>query len=267
MIFTKKCLNNSPPLLLNNEYINRVNTHKHLGVYLKSNLEWSEQVNQTCLKATRKLSVLRNINFLNRRTLDILYKVIVRSIIDYALPIYGNNLKVTELARLERLQYRAAKVVSGALHFTSQEKLNNELGWESIKQRINFLGLCFFHKIHRHETRPLIRACMTKLDWEGVRFTRSKGGYMPYNNYGINFLNSFFPYISKMWNNLPHQSQCLQLEEFKKQLKIDLKPPKVRHNSCGTNIGNCLLSRIRVGRSDLNLHKYTIGQADKPDCL
>ena len=52
MIFSKKCLNNSPPLLLNNEYINRVNTHKHLGVYLKSNLEWSEQVNQTCLKAT-----------------------------------------------------------------------------------------------------------------------------------------------------------------------------------------------------------------------
>ena len=108
---------------------------------------------------------------------------------------------------------------------------------------------------------------MSKLDWEGVRLTRSKGGYMPYNNYGNNFLNSFFPYISKMWNNLPHQSQCLQLDEFKKQLKIDLKPPKIKHNSCGTKIGNCLITRIRVGRSDLNLHKFTIGQADKPECL
>ena len=108
---------------------------------------------------------------------------------------------------------------------------------------------------------------MSKLDWEGARITRSKGGYMPYNNYGNNFLNSFFPYISKMWNNLPHQSQCLQLYEFKKQLKIDLKPPKIKHNSCGTKIGNCLLTRIRVGRSDLNLHKFTIGQADNPECL
>ena len=70
-----------------------------------------------------------------------------------------------------------------------------------------------------------------------------------------------------MWNNLPHQSKCLQLDEFKKQLKIDLKPPKIKHNSCGTKIGNCLITRIRVGRSDLNLHKFTIGQADKPECL
>ena len=61
------------------------------------------------------------------------YKVTVRSVIDYALPIYANTLNQTELARLERLQYKAAKLVTGALQFTSQEKLNLELGWESIK--------------------------------------------------------------------------------------------------------------------------------------
>ena len=52
----------------------------------------------------------------------------MRSIIDYALPIYSNNLKLTELARLDRLQYQAGKLVTGALHFTNQEKLNEELG-------------------------------------------------------------------------------------------------------------------------------------------
>ena len=44
------------------------------------------------------------------------------------MPSYSNALKLTELARLERIQYRAAKLVTGALHFTSQEKLNAELG-------------------------------------------------------------------------------------------------------------------------------------------
>ena len=53
--------------------------------------------------------------------MDLLYKVIVRSIIDYALPIYANNLRVSELARLERIQYKAAKLVTGGFHFTSQE--------------------------------------------------------------------------------------------------------------------------------------------------
>ena len=93
------------------------------------------------MKANRKLSVLRNIKILNRKTLDILYKVTVRSVIDYALPIYSNNLKQTELMQLERMQYRAAKLVTGALHFSSREKLNKELGWEYIIERIEFLGL------------------------------------------------------------------------------------------------------------------------------
>ena len=120
MIFSKKYLNNSPPLILDNSSIERVNTHKHLGVILESNLDWTKQISNTCLRANHKLSVLRKIKFLNRKTLDLLYKVIVRSIIDYALPIYANTLKLSEIARLEKIQYQAAKLVTGALHFTSQ---------------------------------------------------------------------------------------------------------------------------------------------------
>ena len=91
-IFSNKMLNNSPPLVFNDSFINRVNTHRHLGVYLTSNLDWSTQINDVCLKANRKLAVLRNVKFLKRNTLDLLYKITVRSVIDYALPIYANNL-------------------------------------------------------------------------------------------------------------------------------------------------------------------------------
>ena len=90
---------------MNNSVIERVITHKHLGVILESNLDWSKQISNTCLRANHKLSVLRKIKFLNRKTLDLLYKVIVRSIIDYALPIYANTLKLSEIARLEKIQY------------------------------------------------------------------------------------------------------------------------------------------------------------------
>ena len=116
IIFTNKVLNNSPPLLFKNTVIDRINTHRHLGVYLTSSLDWSFHVNDICLKANRKLAVLRNVKFLKRGTLDLLYKVTVRSVIDYSLPVHGNNLKQTDIARLERLQYRAAKLVTGALH-------------------------------------------------------------------------------------------------------------------------------------------------------
>ena len=66
---------------------------------------------------------------------------------DYGLMVYGTTLKLSDLNRLEQIQYKAGKIVSGALHLSSKEKLNQELGWESIKTRIDFLGLSLFHKI------------------------------------------------------------------------------------------------------------------------
>ena len=203
---------------------------------------------------------------LSRKTLDLLYKVTVRSVVDYALPVYANNLKQTEIARLEKLQYRAAKLVTGALHFTSMEKLNIELGWETIKKRIEFLGLSLFQQIHLQNTRPLIRNCLTKLDFEKKYELRSKGGYLPYPNYGNTFLNSFFPFISKIWNNLNTTLQAKDLIDFKDNLKSDLKPIKIKHFSVGTKFNNSLLTRFRTGRTSLNLHKYTIGQIDDPSC-
>ena len=95
-----------------------------------------------------------------------------------------NTLKRTEISRLENLQYRAAKLVTWAFHYTNRDNLNIELGWETIKKRYDILGLNIFHKIHCHETRPLIRTCMPKLDWENKFNTRSKGGYIPYTNLG-----------------------------------------------------------------------------------
>ena len=148
IIFSNKCLNNSPPLIFNNTFIERVNTHKHLGLFLTSSLDWGVQVKEVCLKANKKLSVLRSVKLLSRQTLDLLYKLTVRSVIDYALPVYYKTLKQTELARLENVQYRAAKIVTGALHYSNKDKLNEELCWESILNRGNFLNLNFFHKIN-----------------------------------------------------------------------------------------------------------------------
>ena len=160
MIFSSKCLHNSPPTILNETVIDRVSNHKHLGLILTSNLDWSAQVNEVCLKANRKLAVLKSVKLLSRKTLDQLYKITVRSVIDYALPVYFKNIKQTDMGRLNRVQYNAAKVVSGALHLSSIDKLNKELGWETINDRAEYLGITFFHKVHLHETRPLIRKYM-----------------------------------------------------------------------------------------------------------
>ena len=108
---------------------------------------------------------------------------------------------------------------------------------------------------------------MPKLDIQREHYLRSKGGYIPFKNYGVNFKKSFFPYTSGLWNNLPKDVQCKDLTEFKIYTKNELKPSKYKHFSRGNKLSNSLLTKIRVGRSDLNQHRFTIGLSETPQCL
>ena len=189
------------------------------------------------------MSVLRSVKMLSRQTLIILYKITVRSVLDYTLPVYFKTLKQTKIVRLEQIQYRAAKLVTGALHYSSRDKLNIEIGWETIQKRSDILGLSIFQKIHLHETRPLIRKCMPKLDFERQHFLRSKGGYIPFKNLGSKFKTSFFPYHSELWNTLPTNIQTLDMIDFKSYTSKEIKTKKQKSKSKGSKLGNSLLNR------------------------
>ena len=185
---------------------------------------------------------------------------------DYGLVIFYNSLKQTEIAKLNRLQYRAAKLCCNAFHLSSQSKLESDLGWESLSARADFLGLSLFHKIHIQQTRPLIRKCMPEIKCKNKN-TRSNETYEPFPQLGIKFSSSFFPYYTKLYNKLDPSLRCiLDMTIFKTRLKLLYKPKKLKHFSCGSKIGNSLLTRLRVGRSDLNLHKFTLNLSDNDLC-
>ena len=152
LIFSNITHNNTLQVFFNNEPIKRVTQHKHLGIILTSNLNFDTHVHSVCLRTNAKLAVLRSVKGLQRKTLDILYKITVRSIIDYAMPVYFGTLNESSKQCLSQIQYRAAKIVTGALHWSSAIKLNIDLGWESLEKRFEFLGLTLFHKIRCYQT-------------------------------------------------------------------------------------------------------------------
>ena len=266
MIFSKKLLCNSPALMFCNKYIDRVVTHKHLGIILSSTLDWTPHINYICLKASRKLNVLRSVRYLDRKTLDILYKVTVRSTFDYGLHIFYHTLTQSNKKRLDQLQYKAAKLVGNALHYTNQLILEKDIGWESIKSRAEVLGLSVYHKLHFNKTRRLIQQCMTSPDNNLYNLRNNGNKRLRHPYLGQKFENSFFPYFTNLWNNLPQKMRCYDFDLFKEQLHIKYKPPKIKFYSHGTKIGNGLLTRLRVDRSFLNAHAYSIGLAISPQC-
>ena len=135
MILSNKTLSNSPLVLFNNVIVEQVYEHKHLGIWLTPTLCWSRHIQHICMKANSKLAVLRSIKYLSRQVLDILYKLQIRSVIDYGLIIFYNTLKQSDITRLNRIQYCSARVVTGALPYTSRVKLDLDLGWEDLSTR------------------------------------------------------------------------------------------------------------------------------------
>ena len=95
---------------------------------LTSSRTFDAHLYYVCLRANGKLAVLRSVKGVQRKTLDILYKLTVRSVIDYAMTVYYGTLSEAGKNRLSQIQYRAAKVVSGALHLSSAKKLFLDLG-------------------------------------------------------------------------------------------------------------------------------------------
>ena len=112
-----------------------------MGLFITSDLSWDKQIQSIVSKVNLKLSIMSQVKGLSRQCLDILYKLHVRSSIDYAIVVFGPSLNAQQLRKLDSLNYRAARLVTGALKFTNSVKLLNELGWESTSKRIEYLSL------------------------------------------------------------------------------------------------------------------------------
>ena len=83
--------------------------------------------------------------YLPVKTLNQMYKALVRSHLDYCDKIYHippiinppPQLSTFDplMEKLERVQYQAALAVIGAWHGSNYSKLNEELGWETLPNR------------------------------------------------------------------------------------------------------------------------------------
>ena len=106
---------------------------------------------------------------------------------------------------------------------------------------------------------------MQPLDIQSIN-RRSNGGYVPFPFKGKKFENSFFPFYTAKWNKLTKDIKIKPLDEFKVLIKQMYKPSTYKFYSRGRKDKCTLLTRIRVGRSYLNEHKFTIGMSDTPHC-
>ena len=113
-------------------------------------LTFSDQVTSKLTSVNKLTSALRKIyHYMPRDSLVPIYKSFIRPNLDYTDVIFEKPSNATFSKGIEPAQYNATLAITGTIRGTSKEKLYQELGFETMKERRR---LCCFYKILNNQT-------------------------------------------------------------------------------------------------------------------
>jgi hypothetical protein len=155
------------PVQFLGEPIEWVQTARYLGVALDTRLTWSAHVDQVRKRAAQRLGVLGPL--LNRRSgLSIrngvlFYKKLIRSMTDYACPIWRAAAR-SHVQKLQALQSKCLRIATNALWYVGNRKIHEDLGipffadhiralTESFDSKLADAGNPLFQQLGRHLCR------------------------------------------------------------------------------------------------------------------
>ena len=192
--------------------------------------------------------------YVDRNVLDLSYKMYVRPHLDYGDVIFHNQ-RADLMKLIERVQYKAALIVSGCWQGTRQEKLYGELGWESLSDRRWIRRLSMFYKISNGLAPSYLSDHIPKRNVISMSL-RNRSDIPPLTRMN-RYENSFFPYTIKAWKELDEEVKSKpSIQSFNKSL-FDFERP-LGHPLFGIcdKFEVRLLTKIRVEFSDLRDHRF-----------
>ena len=122
------------PLEMNGQFIARCNNAKLLGVILTSDLKWDTHVGDMCKKANQRLYqliVLKRCKVPPEQLVSV-YKSQVRSVLEYAAPVWHPSLTKELSSLIESVQKRALHIIYPELNY---EVVLSKLNLPSLNER------------------------------------------------------------------------------------------------------------------------------------
>jgi len=115
---------------------------------MANDLSWTKQVDETVHKANKVLGLLkRTVGSNNMDILSILYKSLVRPILEYVRPVWSPHL-AKDIHEIEKVQRRASQIALGQRkRETAYEDRCKILKWNSLERRRELLSLGECYKI------------------------------------------------------------------------------------------------------------------------
>ena len=149
VIFSRKLNKPShPKIVFNSAPVVCTDWQKHVGMYLDKALNFNLHIKEKMSKAMKGIGVVQKLNkILPCHSLITIYKSFARPHLGYGDIIYDQPNNESSTQKIERIQYKALIVITGAIKGTFQSKLYSELGFEFLKLRRWFRKLCTFFQL------------------------------------------------------------------------------------------------------------------------
>lgn len=125
-----------PQIVINQEIIKRVSKAKLLGVLIDEKLSWEDHINDKVIpKVLKGLRMLRNVRtLLTIPQLVSLYQALVMPHFDYCSILWG-NCGSTLKTKVQKLQNRAARIITRSGYEIRSSEILSSLGWCDLDTR------------------------------------------------------------------------------------------------------------------------------------
>ena len=140
---------------------------------------------------------------LDRKSLEIIYLSFIRPLLEYSDVVWDNCTGLQKY-ELEKIQYEAARIATGATKLVSIRQLENETGWESLECRRRKHKLIHFFKMINNQTPSYLSSLVPPLVGEESRYNlRNTENVQSLHARTKLYSESFLPSVIREWNSLP----------------------------------------------------------------
>ena len=194
---------------------------KYLGVQIDSSLDWREQTKAVSTKVSRAIGFLRHAkSFLPKESLKTLYTGIVEPHFRYCCSVWG-CAGSTDINQLQKLQNRAARIITNSSFDTPSRQLIEELGWKTIVQLIDVESKTMvFKSLHDLAPQYLCNLFIKNSTSSSRSLRNTETDLRLPKKKSANGQKCFSFRGAKLWNSLPAESKrASSLNGFKKLMK------------------------------------------------
>ena len=201
---------------IDGDEIESVHFSKSLGVYIDDTLSWRKHVEEMSKKISSSIGALKRVRqFINGNTAETIYKAIIEPYFVYCCPVWdGLSQQLNE--KLQKLQNRAARVITKSRYYTSAKPLIDMLGWDSVSTyRTKQKALVMYKTMHNLTPTYLQDLFTTRHSHYNLRDSEDKLSIpKPRTDYmkrSLRYSGAF------LWNNLPRELRASNsIKQFKR---------------------------------------------------